>query len=103
MKRPSSPRTLPGFNNSPLGRVAIAAFLLVAVAHLWSHSASAAILTWDSGDVTNGPIIDPASGTWDTNAGNLVWNDGVSNFAWTQTNPTTPLNSAVFNGADGAY
>lgn len=76
---------------------AIAASSLLA---LW---APAATLTWDPGNTGNGATIDPADGVWNTTAGNTVWNNAGANVAWTQTNATTPLNSAVFGGADGVY
>ncbi len=64
---------------------------------------SAAVLTWDSADATNGSIIDPGSGTWNTLAGNLVWNNAGVNETWTQTSGTSALHSAVFGGTDGTY
>ncbi len=57
-------------------------------------------LTWDAGNTGNGTTIDPASGNWNTT--DNVWNDGANNVVWTQTGTTTPLNSAIFGGTDGA-
>jgi autotransporter-associated beta strand protein len=51
-------------------------------------------LTWDAGNTSNGATIDSASGTWDTTAGNVVWNGGFSNLPW------SPANDAVFGGVD---
>ena len=58
---------------------------------------SGGLLTWDSGNPSNGAVIDPASGTWNTLAGNVVWNDGGSNFSWMNGS------GASFGGADGSY
>ena len=76
--------------------VGLAAFLA------FPHSAHAAALTWDT--VTgDGTTITAGSGTWDTSAGNLAWNDTTTpNVAWTQTDTTHALNSAIFAGADAA-
>jgi autotransporter-associated beta strand protein len=74
---------------------------LVAVTLVLTCVAGAANLTWDSGNTANGPVIDPAGGTWDTTA--TVWNDGAANVAWTQTSATVPLNAAIFAGADGVH
>ena len=76
--------------------VGLAAFLAV------PHSAHSAALTWDTtpGD---GATITAGSGAWDTTGGNLVWNDGATpNVAWSQTDTTHALNSAIFAGADAA-
>jgi autotransporter-associated beta strand protein len=61
---------------------------------------SAATLTWDPVNTTNGATIDAGSGTWDLSALNTVWNNGTSNVPWSQTNATTALDSANFAGAD---
>jgi len=61
---------------------------------------SAAVYTWDPANTANGAVIDPGSGTWDTLAGNAVWNDGVNNVPWAQTSGTVGLHGAVFAGAD---
>jgi len=54
-------------------------------------------LTWDAGNTANGATIDPASGIWDANPGNISWNDGSVNRSWANAVPTT------FGGADGAW
>ena len=54
-------------------------------------------LTWDSGNTNNGNIIDPANGTWDLTASNLVWNNAGLNQAWVNGN------AAIFGGTDGTY
>ncbi len=77
--------------------------LLRAAALALACPASAATLTWDNGNTANGTTIDPATGTWDTTAGNLFWNNAGTNAAWTQTNATTATNAAIFGGADGSY
>ena len=80
--------------------------LLLAV-FFCAASASAANLIWDAGNTNNGAAIDPGSGAWDTDSTtNLNWNNGASNVSWAQGGPTTPINSATFNGpdaADGTY
>jgi autotransporter-associated beta strand protein len=90
------------FRDTLFGRIVAPAILFAAATHLSLERTQAAILTWDAGDTTNGFTIDAASGTWDTSP-SIVWNDFGANVAWTQTNATTPLNSAVFEGADGNY
>lgn len=62
-----------------------------------------ATLTWDAGNTGNGAVIDPADGTWDTNAGNPAWNNAGVNVGWSQTSPTAATNAAVFAGTDGTY
>jgi len=64
---------------------------------LTAASTYAADLTWDINS-TDGTTITPGDGTWDTTAGNLVWNDAGVNKGWTVT-----TNRAVFGGADGTY
>jgi autotransporter-associated beta strand protein len=54
-------------------------------------------LVWDSGNTTNGPLIDAASGTWDLVPANTVWNNSGVNVAYANGN------NAIFAGADGAY
>ena len=61
---------------------------------------SAAILTWDPANTSNGVTIDTGSGTWDTATSNTVWNDAGVNAAWTQGTGTTAIHSAQFAGAD---
>jgi len=81
----------------------LAAVLLMAGSALCSSTAQAAALTWD---ITSGdnPTITPGSGNWNTTAGNLVWNNNTNpNVIWSQTNTTTPTNSAIFAGTDGTY
>ncbi|MEX1114009.1 MAG: autotransporter-associated beta strand repeat-containing protein [Akkermansiaceae bacterium] len=72
--------------------IAVAGFAFAA------PSAHAADLTWDAvaGDGTD---ITAGSGTWDTSA--TAWNDAGSDVAWSQTDTITPLNTAIFAGADG--
>jgi len=65
-------------------------------------SSTAAVLTWDAGNVANGATIDAAGGTWDLSATSL-WNCAGSNVNWTQTSATAALNSAIFAGTDGTY
>ena len=62
--------------------------------------ASAANLTWDTvaGD---GATITVGGGTWNTAA--VAWNNAGADVAWTQTNTTTAINSAIFAAADGAH
>ena len=78
----------------PCGLLAVGLMLLVSIGR-------AADLTWDPGNASNGGTIDAASGTWDTTT--RSWNNGVGNVAWAQTSTTSPLNNAIFGGADGAY
>jgi autotransporter-associated beta strand protein len=52
---------------------------------------------WDSGNTNNGAVIDPASGTWDLNPANMVWNSSGVNVSFPSGN------GAIFAGADGAY
>ena len=52
---------------------------------------------WDSGNTTNGALIDAGSGVWDLTSTNLVWNSGGANIAYANNN------SAIFTGADGNY
>lgn len=54
-------------------------------------------LTWDAGNTANGTSIDAASGTWDNNPGNMIWNDNGINRSWANAVPAT------FGGADGAW
>ena len=61
----------------------------------------AADLTWDPGNSGNGGTIDAGSGAWNLTLTN--WNAGSSNMVWTQTSSTSPLNNAIFGGADGSY
>jgi fibronectin-binding autotransporter adhesin len=66
-------------------------------------NASAANLIWDAGNTNNGAVIDPASGSWDTDTTtNLSWNNGSGNVSWTQTSTTAGINGAIFNGPDAA-
>jgi len=77
-------------------RRAAALALLAALLTLWAApDAFAANYTWDAGNTANGATIDPASGNWNTTAGNLVWNDAGVNKVWS-------ANTAIFGGADGA-
>ena len=64
---------------------------------LFISRAAAINLTWDSGNTNDGVIIDPANGTWDLNASNLIWNNAGINQAWANGN------AAIFGGADGSY
>ena len=66
-----------------------------------STPANAANLTWDAGNTTNGATINAASGNWNLTAGNIVWNNAVTNVPWTQTSTTDASNAAIFAGADG--
>ena len=70
---------------------------------LAAAGSQAGLLVWDAGNPSNGATIDPASGNWDTTAGNNVWNNGSGNVAWTQTSTTAALNGALFGGANGTY
>ncbi|HEY4417472.1 MAG TPA: autotransporter-associated beta strand repeat-containing protein [Verrucomicrobiae bacterium] len=54
-------------------------------------------LVWDAGNTSNGSIIDAASGTWDTAATNLVWNNNGVNVAFANGN------SVIFGGQGGNY
>lgn len=76
-------------------------FLAVISLTLTAPSAFAANLTWDtSGD---GAAITAGSGTWNTTAGNLAWNNGTTpKVAWTQASTTDGSNTAAFAGADGS-
>ncbi|HEX3799928.1 MAG TPA: autotransporter-associated beta strand repeat-containing protein [Verrucomicrobiae bacterium] len=79
-----------------------AAFYLLAVAALFStFDVSAAQLTWDAGNTTDGAAIEAGSGAWDTSTTNSNWNLSGTNTFWTQTATTTPLNGATFGGVDG--
>ena len=78
------------------------ALAFAAAALTFAATARAATFTWDAGNTANGTAIDAASGTWDTTAGNIVWNNGT-NVIWSQIDATTPTNAAVFGGADGTY
>ena len=72
-------------------------FPLVVIVFIFISPASAINLTWDSGNTNNGITIDPASGTWDLTASNLVWNNAGINQAWANGN------AAIFGGTDGTY
>jgi autotransporter-associated beta strand protein len=96
--------TRAGFRRNSLFSGIAPAFLFAVATHLPLDRAEGAAMTWDSGNTGNGASIDAASGTWDTNVGNIVWNDGITtNVPWTQTSATAPLNSAIFGGVDGTY
>ena len=57
----------------------------------------ASSLIWDAGNTANGTTIDAASGTWDMNLGNPVWNNNGANTPWVNAA------GATFGGADGAW
>jgi fibronectin-binding autotransporter adhesin len=81
--------------------------LLAAIAFCAANASAQVVptLTWDAGNTTNGPTIDPGSGAWDTDTTtNFNWNNGTTNVSWTQTSITAPLvQNTVFSGPDGAY
>ena len=81
-------------------RFVIARRLAIVSAIAFTASAHAANLTWDtvSGD---GATITAGSGIWDT--ATVLWNNAGADVAWSQTNTTTPTNTATFAGADGTY
>ena len=59
--------------------------------------APASSLIWDAGNTANGTTIDAASGTWDMNLGNPVWNSNGANTPWVNAA------GATFGGADGTW
>lgn len=60
---------------------------------------SAANLTWDT-VAADSPAITAGSGNWDTST--IIWNNGVTDVAWSQTSATVATNAAIFAGADGS-
>ncbi len=56
---------------------------------------------WDAGNTANGATIDPASGNWNTTAGNIVWNGAGVNRIWAQDGTTSASHAAIFGGSDG--
>ncbi len=70
---------------------------------LWTGSARATELGWDSGNTNNGTILNPANGTWNVSSGNLSWNNAGANVAWPSSLPAATNTSAVFGGPDGSY
>ncbi len=65
-------------------------FLLALLVLALAPAAHAAALTWNT-----------TTGNWNTTAGNTVWDNAGTPVVWTQTDTTTPLNSAIFGGTDG--
>ncbi len=86
------------FSPAPSTRRRACFTLLAALATL--SPLSAAVLTWDPANATNGTTIDTGSGTWDLVAGNTVWNNAGVNEPWSQGTGTTAVHSAQFAGAD---
>lgn len=76
-------------------------FFLFFILLAGSAALSAATLTWDPGNTSNGGTIDPGNGTWDLSS--MIWNSVSGDVVWSQTSTTVPLNNAVFGGADGTY
>ncbi|HTB83065.1 MAG TPA: autotransporter-associated beta strand repeat-containing protein, partial [Candidatus Sulfotelmatobacter sp.] len=82
-------------------KIFFAAALLIGPATL--ASTLSIPLYWDAGNTNNGATIDAGSGTWDTVATNVVWNDGSGNQTnWQQFSTTVSGYQAIFNGVDGA-
>lgn len=83
-------------------RHATTASLLAAITlTLTAPALHAAALTWDAA-TGDGAAVTAGTGNWNTTAGNLVWNDGVTpNVSWSQTSTTDGSNSAIFAGDDG--
>lgn len=86
----------PSKNINPFLRTTTLGLFVAAVMMSCPQHARAANLTWDiaTGD---GAAITPGNGSWDTTAGNLKWNNGTTNTAW------TAANAAIFGGGDGTH
>ncbi|MEO5914397.1 MAG: autotransporter-associated beta strand repeat-containing protein [Luteolibacter sp.] len=82
--------------SNPFLRFASLGLTAIAVMTCSPQSVQAANLTWDvtTGD---GSTITPGSGTWDTVAGNLKWNNATTNIVW------AAANVGIFGGTDGTY
>lgn len=70
--------------------------------YVFSGSASAAALSWDTA-TGDGSTLTTGNGTWDLVGTNTVWNNAGANVAWTQTSTTVPLHTATFAAEDGTY
>ena len=88
----------PSNNRRPTVLTASIASLL-----LLAHSASAALVTWDTAPGTVGAgngTITGGAGTWNNVLGNWTTDGGLNNFAWSNT--TNAADIAVFGTAAGA-
>jgi hypothetical protein len=63
-------------------RPALLASALGMFGTLGALPARAVDFTWDPANTANGATIDPGNGTWDTTAGNVVWNNAGVNVPW---------------------